>query len=125
MYYEEPRNQESLQLWRNVMAHTIAISKKNQITIPQSVVNQLGFKDKAEYIVSGGQFILKPARDDTGDYFSEEILADLISSGYTGEELLMKFKETKRQVPAAVELMIKESEDKAAEVSDEELWGDV
>ncbi len=90
------------------MAQTIAISKKNQITIPQAVVDKLGFKDRAEYIVSGGQFILKPARDDTGDYFSEEILADLID-----------------HIPAAVQLMIEDAEEKAVEISEEELWGDV
>ena len=121
----EPRNQENLQPWRNVMAHSIAISKKNQITIPQAVVDELGFKDRAEYVVSGGQLILKPARDDRGEYFSDEILAELIANGYSGEELLMKFKEIKRRVPAAVEMMIKESEENAVEIPEGELWGDV
>ena len=107
------------------MAQTIAISKKNQITIPQAVVDQLGFKNRAEYIISGGQFILKPARDDTGDYFSEEILADLIDKGYSGEELLIKFKEIKKKVPAAVQSMIKDAEENPVTISDEELWGDV
>ena len=123
--YVEQRNQEILQPRSNIMAHTIAISKKNQITIPQSVVDKLGFKNRAEYIVSGGQFILKPARDDTGEYFSEEILADLIEKGYSGEELLAQFKNTKKNIPAAVKMMIEESEEKAVGVVDEELWGDV
>ena len=123
--YLEPRNQETVQPRSNIMAQTIAISKKNQITIPQAVVDKLGFKDRAEYIVSGGQFILKPARDDTGDYFSEEILADLIDQGYTGAELLARFKDVKKHVPAAVQLMIEEAKEKAVEISEEELWGDV
>ena len=123
--YLEPRNQENFQPRRNVMAQIIAISKKNQITIPQAVVDKLGFKDRAEYIVSGGQFILKPARDDTGDYFSEEILADLISQGYSGEELLERFKDIKKRIPAAVQLMIDDAEKNAVEMSEEELWGDV
>lgn len=123
--YAEQRNQAIIQPRSNIMAQTIAISKKNQITIPQAVVDKLGFMDRAEYIVSGGQFILKPARDNTGDYFSEEILADLIERGYSGEELLAQFKNAKKHVPAAVKLMIEESEDKAVEIKDEELWGDV
>lgn len=123
--YLEPRNQEIIQPRSNIMAQTIAISKKNQITIPQAVVDKLGFKDRAEYIVSGGQFILKPARDNTGDYFSEEILADLIDQGYTGAELLARFKDVKKHVPAAVQLMIEEAEEKAVEISEEALWGDV
>lgn len=123
--YVEQRNQEILQPRSNIMAHTIAISKKNQITIPQSVVDKLGFKNRAEYIVSGGQFILKPARDDTGEYFSEEILADLIEKGYSGEELLAQFKNAKKNIPAAVKMMIEEFEEKAVGVVDEELWGDV
>ncbi len=123
--YMEPRNQGNLQPRRIIMAQTIAISKKNQITIPQTVVDQLGFKNRAEYIVSGGQFILKPARDDTGDYFSEEILADLIDKGYSGEELLLKFRDVKRKVPSAVKAMIQDAEENAVVISDEELWGDV
>lgn len=123
--YVEQRNQGIIQPRSNIMAQTIAISKKNQITIPQAVVDKLGFKNRAEYIVSGGQFILKPARDNTGDYFSEEILADLIEKGYSGEELLAQFKNAKKHVPAAVKMMIEESEEKAVDIPDEELWGDV
>lgn len=41
--------------------------------------------------------------------FDEEILADLISQGFSGQELLSKFKEARRQIRPAVERLIDES----------------
>ena len=41
----------------------------------------------------------------TGE-FDEEILQDLISEGYEGNELLQKFKELRAKVPNAMEKML-------------------
>lgn len=43
--------------------------------------------------------------------FSEEILADLIAQGYSGEELLGKFKEQSRKIRPAVEQLIAEADE--------------
>jgi hypothetical protein len=47
-------------------------------------------------------------RDGNGE-FDEEILADLITQGLSGEELLAKFKETRRKIRPAVENMLNEA----------------
>jgi len=49
------------------------------------------------------QIIIQPAQD--SKEFDEQILADLISQGYSGEELLAKFKEYRHKVRPAVECL--------------------
>ncbi|MFZ5611846.1 AbrB family transcriptional regulator [Desulforamulus profundi] len=44
-----------------------------------------------------------------GGEFDEQILADLISQGLSGQELLAKFKETRRQIRPAVERLLDEA----------------
>ena len=46
------------------------------------------------------------AQHDDGGEFDEQILADLISQGLSGKELLSKFKEMRRQIHPAVEALI-------------------
>ena len=41
--------------------------------------------------------------------FAEEILSDLISQGFSGNELLQKFKETRRKIRPAVESLLNEA----------------
>jgi hypothetical protein len=48
--------------------------------------------------------------DQSGGEFADEILKDLISQGYTGDELLAKFKEQRSKVRPAVERMIEEAD---------------
>lgn len=63
----------------------ISISSKRQITIPLKFFEMLGFKDEAECIVRGNELIVRPARQYAGGEFSEQILADLISQGLSGD----------------------------------------
>ena len=49
-------------------------------------------------------------------HFAEEILADLINQGYTGNKLLAEFKKTNRKVRPAAEKLIEEA-DKIAETA--------
>ena len=42
--------------------------------------------------------------------FAEEILSDLISQGFSGNELLQKFKETRRKIRPAVESLLEEAQ---------------
>ena len=71
---------------------TIRISGKRQLTIPQKFFERLGFTDEAECILRGDELILKPAPVQSGGEFAEQILADLIQQGLTGERLLQEFK---------------------------------
>ncbi len=92
----------------------VSISAKRQITIPQKYFKTLGFDTEAECIVRGNELVLRPVKKDAGGEFAEQILADLIAHGYSGEELLKRFKEEQRKVRPAVEAMLAEASRAAA-----------
>ena len=91
----------------------ISVSVKRQITIPQKYYDVLGFSNEAECVLRDGGILLRPVQDRHSVEFSEQILADLIAKGYSGEELLEQFKLTNRQIRPAVERMIAEADDLA------------
>lgn len=98
----------------NVMKKkTLSISAKRQITIPQKFYTILGFESKAECMVRNGELIIRPVKQETGGEFAEQILADLISEGYSGDELLNEFKARQAKVRPAIEKLISDA-DKAA-----------
>ena len=103
----------------------IKISSKRQITIPQQFFDSLGFADEAECSLKDGALIIRPVRQNGGE-FAEQILADLLAHGYQGDELLAKFKEAQSKVRPAVERMIQEADEFAMKkdggVSLEELF---
>ncbi len=86
----------------------IYVSQKRQITIPIDFFNSVGIDREVECYVQNNSIVIKPIRDVSGE-FDEEILADLIAEGFSGEELLAKFRETRRQIRPAVEKMLAES----------------
>ena len=88
----------------------VRISSKRQITIPQKYFAMLGFEDTAECVVRGNELVIRPVRVSSGGEFSEQILADLIKEGFSGNKLLEKFKERQAKVRPAVEAMIAEAE---------------
>ena len=103
----------------------ISISSKRQVTIPQKYFELLGFDDEAECILQDGGVFIRPVRIG-GNELSEQILADLIAEGYSGTELLERFKEQSRKVRPAVENMIAEEDRIAKEgtsIPMEELFG--
>lgn len=91
----------------------ISISSKRQVTIPQKYFDKLGFGSEAECIFNGNELIIRPVREATGAEFSEQILADLVEQGLTGQELLARFKAEQRKVRPAVERMIAEADQMA------------
>lgn len=105
----------------------ISISAKRQITIPQKFFIMLGFDTEAECTVRGDELILRPVRTSSGGEFAEQILADLIAEGYSGEELLSRFRAAQRAVRPAVEQMLAEAErvalSEAEYVSYEDVFG--
>jgi hypothetical protein len=88
----------------------ISVSMKRQLTIPQKYFETLGFDNEAECILQEGGLLIRPVRDTNGGEFAEQILADLISQGYQGSDLLDKFKETSRSIRPAVKKMIEDAE---------------
>jgi len=87
----------------------ISVSVRRQLTIPQKYYDALGFDNEAECILQDGGLFIRPVKVDGGE-FSEQILADLISQGYGGQELLLKFKEYSRAVRPAVRKLIDEAD---------------
>jgi hypothetical protein len=90
----------------------IPVSEGKQITIPIDFFNAVGVENEVDCYVQNNAIILRPIRNDGGE-FSEEILSDLISQGYSGNELLQKFKEIRRKIRPAVESLLAEAVDAA------------
>lgn len=103
----------------------VSISTKRQITIPLKFFTMLGFDTEAECIVRGNELVLRPARNNAGGEFAEQILADLISQGYGGSELLEQFKKAQSKVRPAVEEMLSEAERVASSESDYVSYEDI
>lgn len=91
----------------------ISISNKRQVTIPQKYFETLGFDNEAECILQNNAIIIRPIRTGDSGAFSEELLADLIAQGFSGQELLARFKEKSKKIRPAVEQLIDEA-DRAA-----------
>ena len=103
----------------------LSISSKRQITIPQKFYQTLGFGDEAECVMQGDELIIRPVKTVAGGEFAEQILAELISEGLSGEELLSKFKEKQAQVRPAVESMLSDAEEVAEGKAEFETYDDV
>lgn len=103
----------------------INISAKRQITIPQKFFTMLGFDTEAECMVRGNELVIRPAKTNTGGEFAEQILADLISQGYSGTELLDRFKKAQKEIRPAIEAMLVESEKAANSEVMYETYDDV
>lgn len=88
----------------------ISVSAKRQVTIPQKYFENLGFDNEAECILQDGGILIRPIRETGNGEFSEQILADLISQGLCGQELLEKFKEQSKKMRPAVQKLLDEAD---------------
>ena len=104
---------------------TIRISEKRQLTIPQKFFEALGFSTEAECILRGNEIVLRPVREQGGGEFAEQILADLIAQGFSGDQLLTEFKKMQKKVRPAVEVMITQAEQAARGESESSSYEDV
>jgi len=86
----------------------ISVSQKRQITIPVDFFNAIGVETEVECYIQNNAIVIRPVREGSGE-FDEEILADLIAQGLQGNELLARFKETRRKVRPAVESLLDEA----------------
>ena len=104
----------------------ISVSQKRQITIPIDFYNSVGIDKEVECYIQNNAIVIRPVRESGGE-FDEQILADLISQGLSGQELLDKFKETRRQIRPAVERLLDEArlaaKGKASSNSYEDIFG--
>ena len=103
----------------------ISVSTKRQVTIPQKFFDLLGFQNEAECILKDDGIFIRPVHMG-GSEFAENILEDLIVQGYSGKELLEKFKEQSRKIRPAVVQLIAEADEIAKSgksTSLDELFG--
>lgn len=103
----------------------LSISSKRQITIPQKFFTMLGFSDTAECVVRGNELVIRPVKQESGGEFAEQILAELIAEGFSGEELLTEFKVRQAKIRPAVEAMIADAEAVADGTGEYETYDDV
>jgi len=104
----------------------ISVSQKRQITIPIEFFNQIGIAKEVDCYIQHNAIVIRPVLESSGE-FDEQILADLISQGLSGNDLLAKFKETRKKIRPAVEALIAEAElaakDKNQHSSYEDVFG--
>ena len=86
----------------------ISVSQKRQITIPIEFFNSIGIDKEVDCYVQNNVIVIRPVREGDGE-FDEQILADLISQGFSGQELLAKFKDIRHQIRPAVESLLDEA----------------
>ena len=91
----------------------INVSKKRQITIPLEFYNQLKLGNAVECLLQDDKIIIQPLYQEHKE-FSVEILKDLISQGYSGQELVKKFETQSKNIKKAVGNLLKESDAIAA-----------
>jgi len=93
----------------------ISVSRKRQITIPQRFFEKLHIGEEVECIMTNSEIIIRPVRQETE--FAEEILKDLITKGYQGEELLAQFRKARTGIRPAINRIIEEAEEVARNLS--------
>jgi len=91
-----------------MMKKRISVSQKRQITIPIEFFSTLGIEKEVECYLQNNALVIRPVRENSGE-FDEQILADLISQGLSGKELLEKFKQMRREIRPAVEHLLGEA----------------
>ena len=91
----------------------ISVSSKRQITIPQKFFEKLGIAKEVDCFMKDGMLQIKPIRDEVSNDFAEEILQDLVEQGFSGPELIARFKEVNKKVRPAIKCILDEA-DKAA-----------
>ncbi|MEL7566563.1 MAG: AbrB/MazE/SpoVT family DNA-binding domain-containing protein [Dehalobacterium sp.] len=92
----------------SMLKKRISVSQKRQITIPIEFYNSVGIDKEVECYVQNNAIVIRPVRESGGE-LDEQILADLISQGLSGQELLDKFKEIRRQIRPALERLLDEA----------------
>ena len=95
---------------RDIMKHKIiSVSKKHQITIPLQFYKHLKLGNEVECSLEDGRIVIQPLHREPSE-FSVEILEDLVSQGYSGDELVKQFKIQARNIKKAVINMLEEAD---------------
>lgn len=107
-----------------IVKKRITVSQKRQITIPIDFYNSVGIDKEVECFVQNNSIVIRPVQESSGE-FDEQILADLISQGVAGQDLLNRFKERRRQIGPAVERLLDDARFAAKEQGPSSTYADV
>jgi len=88
----------------------INVTGKRQVTIPLKYYEKLHFGKEVECLLTGDAVVLRPLSA-SDDGFTMEILKDLISQGYSGDDLLSKFSEQRAAIKKAIGILIDEADE--------------
>ena len=107
----------------------INVTGKRQVTIPLRFYEKLRLGKEIECVLTDDAIMLRPlANSDDGFGFTMEILKDLISQGYNGDELLAKFAKQRANINEAIDILIDEADEiavgKRKSATTEEIFGE-
>jgi len=88
----------------------INVTGKRQVTIPLKFYEKLRFGKEVECFLTDDVIVLRPFSN-SDDGFTMEILKDLVSQGYGGDELLTKFAEQRDNIKKAIGALIEEADE--------------
>ena len=89
----------------------VTITSKRQFTIPQKYYSELGFDKEAICTLGDGFLVIQPVKSDVSGEFAEQILAELIVEGFSGQELLTEFKKRQSKIRPGIEAILKEAKE--------------
>ena len=81
----------------SIKSKTIKVSTQRHLVIPQEYYDTLHSGEEVTIELHEGQLVNKPIFK-VDENFAENLLEELIAAGFSGEELVPKFKEVKQMV---------------------------
>lgn len=80
-----------------IKSKKIKVSAQRHLVIPKEFYDSLNIGEEVTIELHEGQLVIKPIIK-VDENFAENLLEELIAAGFSGEELVAKFKEVKQQV---------------------------
>jgi hypothetical protein len=84
----------------------------------------LGLDKEVECSLEDGSIVIRPLKREPSE-FSVEILKDLVSQGYSGDELINQFQKQSNNIKKAVARMLEEADSIAAGEKESESFDDI
>ena len=103
----------------------VTITSKRQFTIPQKFYVDLGFVKDAICTMGDGFLVIQPAKNVDSGEFAEQILAELIVEGFSGQELSNEFKKRQSKIRPGIEALLNEAKKIANNTSEYYTYDDV
>ena len=88
----------------------VSVTGKRQVTIPIRFFEKLRLGKEVECVLTEEAILLRPLSN-SENVFTMEILKDLVSQGYAGDELLEKFTEQRINIDKAIKMLANEADE--------------